>query len=112
MMLNERIKELEHTLMPPPIFSTPILVIQPWKNIDKALELILKLNGTLSLLIEIRCYIGENNKKRMPLILETWDLAIIFISLGSRIQNFREYLQDDLKNDEGFFIRMQLLHLV
>jgi hypothetical protein len=39
----------------------------------------------------------------MSLILETWDLTSSFLSLGSRIQNFREYLKDDLRNDEGFY---------
>jgi hypothetical protein len=61
------------------------------------------LKGTSSLLVAVRHYIGENIKKRMSLILETWDLASSFVSLGSKIQNFREYLQSDLKNDEGFY---------
>jgi hypothetical protein len=61
------------------------------------------LKGTSILLVAIRHYIGENIKKRMSLILETWDLASNFVSLGSRIQNFREYLQADLRNDKGFY---------
>jgi hypothetical protein len=61
------------------------------------------LKGTSSLLAAIRRYIGENIKKRMSLILETWDLASSFVSLGSKIQNFREYLQADLRNDKGFY---------
>jgi len=32
--LKERIKELEDALMPPPIFSSPITTIQPWKCLD------------------------------------------------------------------------------
>jgi hypothetical protein len=39
----------------------------------------------------------------MSLNLKTWYLASRFVSLGSKIQNFREYIQDDLKNDEGFY---------
>jgi hypothetical protein len=39
----------------------------------------------------------------MSLILETWDLANNFVSLGSKIQNTREYLQADLTNDEEFY---------
>jgi hypothetical protein len=39
----------------------------------------------------------------MSLILDKWDLASIFVSLGSRIQNTREYLKADIENDEGFF---------
>jgi hypothetical protein len=44
----------------------------------------------------------ENIKKRMSLILDLWDLAKIFSSLGLIIQNTKEYLNADLKNDEGF----------
>ena len=39
----------------------------------------------------------------MSPILETWDLASNSISLGYKIQNFREYLQAELKNDECFY---------
>jgi hypothetical protein len=39
----------------------------------------------------------------MSLILNTWDLTSSFISLGSKIQNTREYLKDDIENNEGFF---------
>jgi hypothetical protein len=38
----------------------------------------------------------------MYLILDIWDLTNNFVSLGSRIQNTREYLKDDIENDEGF----------
>jgi hypothetical protein len=34
-MLKERVKELESTLMPPPIFSTLVSTVQPWKSSDK-----------------------------------------------------------------------------
>jgi hypothetical protein len=39
----------------------------------------------------------------MTLILETWELATSFVSLGSRMTNFRQYLQVDLENDEEFY---------
>jgi hypothetical protein len=39
----------------------------------------------------------------MSLILETWELANNFVSLGSRMTNFRQYLQDDLENDEELY---------
>jgi hypothetical protein len=32
--LKDRIKELESALMPPPIFSSPIATMQPWKSFD------------------------------------------------------------------------------
>jgi hypothetical protein len=39
----------------------------------------------------------------MSLILELWDMEKSFTSLGLRIQNTKEYLNSDLKNDEGFY---------
>jgi hypothetical protein len=39
----------------------------------------------------------------MSLILDLWDLAKNNSTLGLRIQNTKEYLNADLKNDEGFF---------
>jgi hypothetical protein len=39
----------------------------------------------------------------MSLYLDTWDLASSFVSLGSRIQNNREYLKANIENAEGFF---------
>jgi hypothetical protein len=37
------------------------------------------------------------------LILELWDLAKRFASIGLGIQNAGEYLNTYLKNDEGFY---------
>jgi hypothetical protein len=62
-----------------------------------------RLKGTSSLLVSIRRYVRENIQKRMSLILETWELATSFVSLGSRMTNFRQYLQVDLENDEEFY---------
>jgi pyruvate-formate lyase len=39
----------------------------------------------------------------MSLILEAWELENIFVSFGSRSTNLRQYIQDDLKNDEEFY---------
>jgi len=39
----------------------------------------------------------------MLLIMELWDMAKSFVALGLRIQNTKEYLNSDLKNDEGFY---------
>jgi hypothetical protein len=61
------------------------------------------LKGTSSFLVAIGHYIGGNIKKSMSLILETCDLVSSFVSLGSIIQKFREYLQYDLINDKGFY---------
>jgi hypothetical protein len=101
-MLKESVKELECTLMPSPIFVTLVSTVQHWKISDKPPKSSLRLKGTSSLLVAIRCYIGENIKKRISLILDTLDLARSIVSLGSKIKKFREYLQDDLKNDDSF----------
>jgi hypothetical protein len=61
------------------------------------------LRGTLSLLIVVRSYVGENIKKIMSLILEAWELVNSYVSLGSRTTNLRQYLQANLENDEEFF---------
>jgi hypothetical protein len=101
--LKERIKELECALMPPPIFLSPIATIQPGRNPNGTPESSLKLKGTSSLLVAVRRFVGENIKKRMSLILEAWDVGNNIISFGSKLNNLREYLQDDFNNEEGFY---------
>jgi hypothetical protein len=71
--LKERIEELEIALMPPPIFASPITIMKPYKTLDGTREYSSKLKGQSSLLADVRKYIGKNIRKRMPLILETWE---------------------------------------
>jgi hypothetical protein len=101
--LKERIQELYYTLMPPPILATPVATVQPGKNFEKNLYSSIRLKGTSSLLSSTRCYVEQNIKKIMSLILNTWDLASIFACLGSKIQNTREYLKASIENDEVFY---------
>jgi hypothetical protein len=101
--IKEKIQELEFTLMPPPLLATHVATIQPSRNFGKTLESSIRLKGTSSLLVATRHYVQQNIKKIMYLILNTWDLASSFVSLGSWIQNTREYLKADIENDEGFF---------
>jgi hypothetical protein len=103
--LKERIQELEFTIMPPPILATLVAIVQPSRNFEKTLESSIRLKRTSSLLVATRHYVEQNIKKIMSLILDTWDLASNFVSLGSKIQNTREYLKADIENDEGFFKR-------
>jgi hypothetical protein len=100
--LKERIKELEATFMPPPILATPVAMVQPDRILQRTPESSLRLKGISSLLTATRHFVEENIKKIMSLILDIWDLEKIFSSLGLRIQNTKEYLNADLKNDEGF----------
>jgi hypothetical protein len=63
-----------------------------------------KLKGSSSLLTSTRSYVENNIKKRMALITEAWDISKNMISFGSRAHAFHEYLQADLKNEEGFYL--------
>jgi hypothetical protein len=49
--------------MPPPIFTSPISIVQPQRNFDGTLESSSKLRGTSSLLDVVRRHVGENIKK-------------------------------------------------
>jgi hypothetical protein len=100
--LKEIVKELEATLMPPPILATPISMVQPGRSFQRTQKVTLRFKGGSSLLTATRHFVEENIKKRMSLILDTWDLEKSFSSLGLRIQNTKEYLNKDIANDEGF----------
>jgi hypothetical protein len=101
--LKERIKELDSTLMQPPILATPISTIQPGRSSNKTPELSLRIKGESSLHSVNMHFVEENIKKMTSLILETWDLANKFVSLGSKIHNTREYLKVDLTIVERFY---------
>jgi hypothetical protein len=101
--LKKELKNWRMSIIPPPIFSIPIAMIYPWRSSDRTPESSSILRGTSSLLVAIKRYVGENIKKIMSLVLETWELANNFISLGSRMTNLRQYLQADLENDEEFY---------
>jgi len=100
--LKEIIKELEATLIPPPILATPIAMVQPDKILQRTPESSLRPRGISSLVTATRHFVEENIKKIMSLILYIWDLVKSFSSLKIIIQNTKEYLNADLKNDEGF----------
>jgi hypothetical protein len=88
--------------MPPPILDTHVAMIQLDKNLQRTPESSLRTKGISSLLTTTRHSKEENIKKIISLILDLWELAKIFSSLVIRIQNDKEYLNADLKNDEGF----------
>jgi hypothetical protein len=48
--------------------------------------------------------VEKNIKKIMELIKEAWDMSKSMISFGARAHAFHEYLQVDLKNEEGFYL--------
>jgi hypothetical protein len=101
MKLKERIKELEDALMPLPLLSSPLSIVRPTTPV-------VKLKGSSSLLTSSRSYVERNIKKRMALITEAWEVSKNIVSFGSRVHAFHEYLQVDLKNEEGFYIDVVL----
>jgi hypothetical protein len=94
--LKEIIKELEYTLMSPPILASPLATVQPGTS-D------LKLKGTSSLLVVVRKFVEENIKKRMSLIMQAWDVGSNIVSFGSKLNAFRDFLQGDYEHEEGFY---------
>jgi hypothetical protein len=95
--LKERIKELEETLMPLPLLAIPLAIVRPAMPATK-------IKGSSSLLTSSRSYVENNIKKRMALITKSWEISKSMIYFGSRAHAFLEYLQADLKNEEGFYL--------
>jgi hypothetical protein len=48
--------------------------------------------------------VGKNIKKIMKLITEAWEMSKNMVSFGMRAHSFYEYLQVDLKDEEGFYL--------
>jgi hypothetical protein len=40
----------------------------------------------------------------MELITEAWEMSKSMVSFGTRACTFHEYLQEDLKNENGFYL--------
>jgi hypothetical protein len=95
--LKERIKELEENLMPLPLISIPLEIVEPSTPTTR-------IKGSSSLLTSARSCMENNIKKRMALITEAWEISKSMIYFGPRAHAFLEYLQDDLKNEEGFYL--------
>jgi hypothetical protein len=95
--LKERIKELEETLMPLPLLTSPLAIVGSATPATK-------IRGSSSLLTSSRCYVENNITKRMALIKEAWEISKNMISFDSRVHAFLEYLQTNLINEEGFYL--------
>jgi hypothetical protein len=95
--LKEKIKELEGDLMPLPMMASPLEMIGP--NTPTT-----KLKGSEILLKSDRGYVEKNIKKRMELITDAWEMSKSMVSFGKRAHAFHEYLQEDLKNEQGFYL--------
>jgi hypothetical protein len=100
--LKERINELEETLMPLPLLIIPLAIIGPTTPAAK-------LKGSSRLLTSSRSYVENNIKKIMALITGAWEISKSMIYFDSRVHDFHEYLQADLKNEEGFYLDVMVL---
>jgi hypothetical protein len=85
------------------LFVEPLIAIQPTLTLEDVLESNNKLKGFSNLLLVVRKYVGDGIQKRIDLIHEIWELAHSSIIFSTRIMHFREYLKNDLENDEGFY---------
>jgi hypothetical protein len=110
--LKEKIKEMEETLTPPPILASLIAMIRPEQFFQETPKSSARVKGISSLIISTRHFFKENINKIMSLILELWDLAKCVASISLKIQNTREYLNTDLKNDEGFYTYGDVMFVV
>ena len=63
-----------------------------------------KLKGSTILLTSSMGYVEKNIKKREELIIEAWEISKSMVSFRMRAHTFHEYLQVDLKNEEGFYL--------
>jgi hypothetical protein len=88
---------LEEALMPLPVLASPLAMIGPTTPVEK-------LKGSTSLLTSSRGYVEKNIKKIMELITEAWEMSKSMVSFGTSTHAFHEYLQADLKNEEGFYL--------
>jgi hypothetical protein len=99
--LKERIKELEDSLMHLPLLSSPLIVVRPT-------TLAAKLKGSSSLLTSSKNYVERNIKKRMALITNACEILKNISSFGLMAHAFHKYFQDDLKNEQGFYLDVLL----
>jgi hypothetical protein len=52
--------------------------------------------------------VEKNIKNKMSLITKAWEVSKNIVSFDSRAHVFHEYLQVDLKNEEGFCVDVVL----
>jgi hypothetical protein len=90
---------MEDALMPIPLLSNPLSIVITTTPI-------VKLKGYSSLLTSAMSYVERNIKKRMALIIEAWDVSKNIVYFGWRVHAFHEYLQVDMKNEEGFTLML------
>jgi hypothetical protein len=83
--------------MPLPLFDTPLEMVE-------SIALASNLKGSATLITLARDYVENNIKKIMELIIEAWKMSKNMVSFAKRAHVFHEYLQADLKNEQGFYL--------
>jgi len=68
LILKEKIKELEETLIPIPLFDKPLNMVQPTVTLEYILESGSKWKCSTSMLLVVRKYVGDEIQKRIYLI--------------------------------------------
>jgi hypothetical protein len=48
--------------------------------------------------------VEKNIKRRMELIIEAWEMSKSMVYFGTRAHAFHEYMQADIKNEQGFYL--------
>ena len=85
------------------MFVEPLTAIQPTITIEDIQKRSIKLKGSSSLLLAVRKYVGDVNKKRIDLINKIWELAQSSTNFSTRIMHLREYIQKDIENDKCIY---------
>ena len=83
--------------MPLPLFYTPLAMV-------RSTTLAPKLKRSSILLTSAQDYVEKNINTRMELITEAWEMSNNMVSFGTRAHASHEYLEEDLKNEQGFYL--------
>jgi hypothetical protein len=89
---------LEEALILTPLFAIPL---EKTMHITPAT----KLKGSSNLLTSYRGYVEKNIKKIMYLIIEASETSQNIASFRMRENYFHEHLQENLKNEERFYLQ-------
>jgi len=99
--LKDRVKELEEDLIPMPLLVNPLEIVMHATPVAN-------LKGSSSLLTSCKGYVENNIKKIMELVTEVLETSQTITSLGSRAHSLLEHLQAELKDEEYFYLNMDL----
>jgi hypothetical protein len=99
--LKDQVKELEEALIPMPLLVNPLEIAMHATPATK-------LKSSSSLLASCRGYVDNNINKRREIVTEVWKTSQTITSLGTMAHSFLEHLQEELKDEENFYLKMVL----